>query len=915
MSIDTLIDSLWEQDPPRTAVGTVRTYISRLRRCLDSGTDGEIIKTIGDGYAFTGGSAVIDLDLFATHVQAAQKVRQADPAQAAAHLREALALWRGAPLAGIHGPFADAQRARLNELRIAAIEERLAIDIESGALPAAIAELRTLLREHPLRERLSELLMLALYRAGRQAEALAAFADIRRSLADELGVDPGSALTELHQRILRADSSLTSSAKDDSQADDLRPLVAPAQLPSDLRTFSGRQAELARISSLANEGSGSVQTAMIAGIDGMAGIGKTTLAVHWAHQIAGQYPDGQIYLNLRGFDSTSTVMTAAEALRSLLSSLGLPDWRIPDSLDAQVSVYRSRLSDKRVLVLLDNARDIDQVRPLLPTGAGSFAIVTSRNSLVGLAATEGAELITLGLPSHDAARETIERRLGQERTSAEPEAVEEIIRLCGRLPLAMAIVSGRAAARPAFPLSAIATDLKRTQGTLEAFYGASPVSDAGAVFSWSYDKLAPQAARLFRLLAILPATEFTAAASASMLGASLRNAKALITELGDAALLIEHQPGRYTFHDLLRAYATELSEAHDSPAERDEAVSRFAEHYLQSGYLAQVVLRPLRQPIAPPTPRAGIRPEQSPPDYQSAILWFATERGTLEAIIRQATDHYSTLPIWQLALTMQKFYQWQGRYQDWLNTTQLALIHAKRDSDDAAQGHVLRSMAGAYFYLGRHKESVDCLEQTEELYIRVGYRAELAYLHSNFGEVLSGQGLHEKAVQHYLKAMPLYRETDNTRGQAWALSGAGICYSQLGDSGAAISALLAALDLTDGEDNPHQEAKISIDLGGVYTESGQHAKAIGILQHVLEMLDKFEHRPMQADALRVLGDASCRMGNVEAARTAWRHARDLYSSLSLLRFGSEGADKFMSAGIEERLRRLSPINAESDSSA
>jgi DNA-binding transcriptional ArsR family regulator len=386
-------------------------------------------------------------------------------------------------------------------------------------------------------------------------------------------------------------------------------------LPADLPTFAGRGPELSQVSKVLSL-DGEFPIVAICAIDGMAGIGKTTFAIHWAHRVAKHFEDGQLYLNLRGFDSSASAMTPAEALRTLLYSLGIPAGHIPADLDARAGLYRSVLARKRVLIVLDNARDVEQIRPLLPAGPGCLVIATSRNPLAGLAMTEGARLLTLNLPSVLTARETLEHRLEAARVAAESEAVEEIIHLCGRLPLALAIVSARAAVHPGFTLTSIAADLRRTQGRLDAFGAAGVAADVRTVFSWSYHHLSPQACRLFRLLSLQPASDITAAAAASLLGVSPEEVSRLIAELTNTALITEHQPGRYAFHELTRAYAAELSDSTDTDTDRHEALARLLDHYLHSSYAAHVELKPHREPIAPSPPLPGVTPEQFS-DYAS----------------------------------------------------------------------------------------------------------------------------------------------------------------------------------------------------------------------------------------------------------------------------------------------------------
>lgn len=495
--------------------------------------------------------------------------------------------------------------------------------------------LKQVASDEPLNESLQARLMLLLAATGQQALALWHYQAVRERLSDELGVDPGTEMRTAHGQVLRQElptavagnqveiaSAPGSVRLPDTQAVRIgspsgapSPLVPPAQLPADLPTFAGREPELSQVAKTLSPDSESPLVAICA-IDGMAGIGKTTFAIHWAHHVAKHFEDGQLYLNLHGFDSSASALTPADALGVLLYSLGLPAGHIPDDLEARAGLYRSVLAGKHVLIVLDNARDVEQVRPLLPGSPGCLVIATSRNPMAGLAMTQGARLLTLKLPSVLTARETLERRLGVDRVAAEPEAVEEIIQLCGRLPLALAIVAARAAAHSDFSLASIATDLRRTWGRLDAFGTVGVAADARTVFSWSYRHLTPPPCRLFRLLSLQPAADITVAASASLLGDAPETASRLIADLTSTALITEYQPGRYAFHELTRAYAAELSDSTDTDTDRHEALARLVDYYLHSTYAAQVQFKPHREPIAPSPPLPGVTQEQFS-DYAS----------------------------------------------------------------------------------------------------------------------------------------------------------------------------------------------------------------------------------------------------------------------------------------------------------
>jgi DNA-binding SARP family transcriptional activator len=586
VALDAVISGLWDDDPPLAATGTVRTYVSRLRHRLGcAGRDGAagVIESAGAGYVLPAPAGALDLDVFTRLTRDAQRERASAPAgmtKAAALLRDALELGQGTPLAGVPGPYAESQRVRIIELQLAATEERLALDIELGEHVAAAVELRSLLADHPTRERFSELLMLALYRSGRQSDAFAVFDRVRRLLGEELGIDPGPGLREMRQRILEMDRGLivpAQSPRIGATGPDAPlplplpvpvPVVAPAQLPADLFAFVGRHRELARLNSLLDDGAQSSATVEIAAIDGMAGIGKTALAVHWAHRAADRFPDGQLYANLRGFDPGGVAMSPEDALRGFLETLGVAPQRIPADFGAQASLYRSMLNGRRILVLLDNVRDIEQVLPLLPGSPGCLVLITSRNRLPGLIAAHGAHAVSLDTLPADEARQAMALRLGSARLAAEPDALAEIIDRCGGLPLAMAVVAARATVYEDLPLAEIASELRDARTRLDALSADGAAADVRAVFSWSYRLLSVPARRLFRLLSLHGGPELSSDAAASLAGLPRAEVQPLLAELTGARLLTEHRPGRFTAHDLTRVYAAELSAAEDTKDDR-----------------------------------------------------------------------------------------------------------------------------------------------------------------------------------------------------------------------------------------------------------------------------------------------------------------------------------------------------------
>ena len=878
VTIDDLIELLWDQNPPNSAINVIHRYIGAIRRLLEpelvARSSGRWLTRQGGAYRLAADEGTSDLIAFRHQVDDARLARAGNRLPAAfERLMGALRLRRGVCGAGleIHGRPRE-YFAAVDREYAAVVAETADVALACGQALHTLPLLRQVAADDPLNESLQARLLLLLAATGQQALALSHYQMVREQLSDELGVDPGAELRAAHDRVLRQELSTAAAG---GQADPARALVPPAQLPADLPTFTGREAELSQVSTMLSPDSGS-PIAAICAIDGMAGIGKTTFAIHWAHRAAKHFPDGQLYLNLHGFDSSDSATTPADALGALLHSLGVPSVQIPDGSETRAGLYRSVLAGKRVLIVLDNARDVEQVRPLLPGSPGCLVIATSRNLLAGLAMAEGARLLTLNLPSLPTARETLERRLGVDRVAAEPEAAEEIIQRCGRLPLALAIVAARAAARPTFTLASIVADLRRSQGRLDAFGTAGVAADTRTVFSWSYHHLSPQAARLFRLLHLQPATDITAAACASLAGVPPGEAEALVAELASTALVTEHQPGRFTWHDLIRAYATELSERSDNGVNRREALARLLQHYLFSSYAAHVALEPYREPIAPTGPlRPGVTPEQFADD-ESAMSWFAAERQALEASVRLAAGSDYGFPAWQIALTLHQFYHWQGLFHDWVHTMEIALAAAERDADRPGEGHTLRSLAGALFYLDRFDEAQQCLQRAQAIYTELGYTTELAYLHSGFGVVFTQQGKLRQAVEHHQKALELYQEAGLRRGEAKAIGDLGAAYCELGDDEEAVRYLEPGIALAQEADALSMEGRVRADLGVIHSRHGRGEEAVEQLEQALSLFRRVGHRAKEADTLLALGDALAMQGQDDAACDTWQQAYLMY---------------------------------------
>ncbi|MGE5830027.1 MAG: BTAD domain-containing putative transcriptional regulator, partial [Micromonosporaceae bacterium] len=630
---ETLVDRVWGPAPPLRALRTAQTHVTNLRSLLarvDAAARATVTVRHRGGYVLD-----VDTDLVDIHRLRRLAAEAGDLGRAGvdrlARWREAVGLWRGEPLAGLAGEWIERTRqAWYDEYREVVISWALA-EIDAGHPVAVLSRLDALIVRYPLVESLPAVLMQALYAAGRRTEALNCYAAIRQRLDEELAERPGPQLRAVYQAILRREPPPTPLAAP-AESRVLAATAVPRQLPVDVRGFAGRADQLARLDALASTLGNEGATVVISAIAGTAGVGKTALAVHWAHRAARRFPDGQLYINLRGFDPDGAMVDPASAIRGFLAALGVPAERIPTDPDAQAGLYRTVLADKQMLIVLDNARDATQVRPLLPGAPHCLVLVTSRNQLAGLIVATAAHSLRLDLLTPDEARDLLTQRLGSRRIAAEPDAVATLISLCAYLPLALALVAARAATHPQLSLAALADQLHDTGTRLDALATDDPTTDPRAVFSWSYTAVSPPAQRLFRLLGLHPGPDISAAAAASLAALTPSEARPLLAELTAASLLAEHRPGRYILHDLLRGYATHLAETIDTDQQRHAATGRILDHYLHTVLPATRLLDPGRDPIPLAPARAGVTPEQ-PGDHAQALRWFTVEHQVLLAAV------------------------------------------------------------------------------------------------------------------------------------------------------------------------------------------------------------------------------------------------------------------------------------------
>ncbi|MDT5035020.1 MAG: hypothetical protein QOE03_205 [Micromonosporaceae bacterium] len=899
-----VIEAVWGSAAPAYAVNLLQKHVSGLRRALDPArAEGasQLLAWTDGGYLLTVAAGDLDLDVFDRELAVARAARAATDLSAAAEaLRTALGLWRGPAFEGLVSPLLDAQREWLAERWIGAVEDRIDVDLALGrANPAdLVTELRHLIADHPVRERLRLLLMLALYRSNRQAEALAAFQDARTYLREDLGIEPAEPLQRLHQQILATDPSLAAPTAAvapvavapvavapvaaapvvvPSHIDRWQP--APAQLPHSLPYFTGRDAETARLHELAtvSGGAGDADSVMIVAITGPAGIGKTALAVHWAHQVSDRFPDGQLYMNLRGFDPSGSAMETGDAMRDFLEALGVPAERVPTSLNGQSALYRSVLAGRRVLVVLDNARDADHVRPLLPGAPGSLVVVTSRNQLSSLVAADGAHPLVLDLLSTAEARELLARRLGLDRVTAEPRATDDIITSCARLPLALAIVAARAATRPDFALAVQATELRKTSGGLDAFDGEDPTTNARVVFSWSYQQLSEDAAGLFRLLGLHPAPDLAARGAASLAGVPIERLRPALAELTRTHLVTERAPDRFAVHDLLRAYAAEQAYRLDTDSHRQAAISRMFGYYLHTAYAATRLLDPHRDPITiePIQPGTSHTPLATGVD---ALAWFIAEHTALLAVLEAAKAGFDAY-VWQLAWTLVTFHDRQGLWHDSTAVQRAGLEAAERLGDRLGQAVTSRSLARACAHLGRHDEAHRYLRHALYLFGELGHLTGQADTHFTLARLAHRQGRNDEALGHARRALDLYTAADNPTGQAAALNAVGWFHVVLGDPDQALTHCRRALALHRGLRDRTGTASTLDSVGYAHHHLGHYDEAITCYEEAIELWRDLGDRYNEADTLTHLGDTHHAANRREDGLRAWQRALTILEEL------------------------------------
>ncbi|MFC4588105.1 AfsR/SARP family transcriptional regulator [Sphaerisporangium corydalis] len=950
-----MIDAVWGEDAPPRALGALRTYVSRLRGVLEPDrsprTRPELLTSVGRGYALRLAPGSVDLTVFERRVAAAEAERRSgDLAGAAETIREALGVWSGEPLAGAVGPYVESQRGRLVERRVGVVEGLMELDLALGRHADVIPELLSLTAEHPLRERLRGQLMIAYYRCGRQADALSVFTDTRHALVEELGIDPGPELAALHQRILAADPALAwapggtarrdqdagdpparrEATRDpragrpgdrhapgregeDSEHDTPHEMPRPAQLPAAVNDFTGRKEVVNRLRTLVTSVTGT-EGMPVAAVSGIGGVGKTTLAVHVAHSVHEVFPDGQLYADLRGYGEEPTAPESV--LAAFLRALAIPVDVIPDGLPERAALFRSLLAERRMIVLLDNARDAEQVEHLLPGTSGCAAIITSR---VKLADLPSARLVDLEVMEPEEALSLFSAVAGPERVAVEHAAAMDVVAICGFLPLAVRIVAARLAARPAWTVASLVPRLADERRRLDEMrIGHLGVN---ATFALGYRHLEPGQARAFRLLSLPNGPDISVQAAAAVLSLSTIEAEDMLESLVDVSLLEAPAPGRYRFHDLLRLFARKQAEATEDPGAGMLALRRLLGFYLASAQAAHRLAYE-GSVISDHLVSTGVA-GRSFAGADEAVAWLTVEAEALFAAIGQtaetATTPQTLLPSADLLVAMEPLLEsgayvreFDGRTNSVLATAQAigdlaselrcryvlgrVLFGANRLGDAEWQfraalelsgstgdrivtGEIYNALAVVAGRQRRHEDALAWFDSALKAYREIGAAAGEALVASYSARDHLGLGHPEDAIAAAERGLAIFQELGSGAGTARARYHLGIVLSRVGRLTEAVVHHAECLDFFRAGHQKVWEQRVCCRLAETFIAAGRYKDAARHAEQALTLSREIGHPYGEALSLTVLGRALTGLGSVRRSGDCLRRALDIFTRL------------------------------------
>ena len=915
-SLTELYAALWGEELPADPRAAVHNYVRRLRRLLGE----DAIETTPGGYRLAVGPEHVDLHRFrALTAEAARFGRADDPVAESGVLQKALTLWRGAPLADV--PSEHLQRYEVSGLveeRLTAVERRIDADLRRGAHAQVISELRQLTGEHPLHEGFWSQLILALYRDGRNADALAAYHEVRGLLAEQTGIDPGDELQRLYRRVLDRDPALTPpSPGTGPPAAAPRRVVAPFQLPFDVTDFVGRGQLIPTVAGLLVP-DGDAASPPIVVLSGMPAVGKTALAVHVAHTVREHYPDGQLFADMRGF-GVGPAMNPSELLPRFLRGLGAATDAIPIDVDEQIMLYRSLLSDKRVLIVLDNVRTPEQVRPLLPATSRCAVLITSRAQLQGLIAMQGGRRFTLNPLGDHAAEELLGRLIGEHRVTAEPGPVRRLAMLCGNLPLALRIAGAMLAARTEVLIADYVAELEGADRLSAFTLEGDRQSAVRATFGHSYRALPPEQQQWFRMLSLHPGPTFTASAAAALLDAP----DEAVSMLGSLVTtnLVEGEGGRYRLHDLLRAYSAQLCQAEETQVQRSAAIRRVLDYYAHAVSSASRVIEPHR-PLPRLPPSTTVVPPPELDNRAQAITWVDDERDNLHSAVAYAATFGPLEAAWHLGDAMTSPLALTERYTEWIAVTRLGLKAALRAGDQQGEAIMRLSLGHAYITAGRQQLGIEHLSRAGELYRLMGDMQYQVVCENALGMAALWLGKLDVAVRSFEQIRELSTSQASPFYEVAAAHGLGIAHRYRGDLADSAQLLLEATRASTKVAHEYSAAGVGLDLGCTYYEQGRITLALEHLtganarfrrigsrlgeartavavagahleqnrvelarrfaEEALELARLINHRRTEAEALNVLGACLRMLGDVWAARRCCTQARSLAVEMGYL---------------------------------
>ncbi|HEX7303543.1 AfsR/SARP family transcriptional regulator [Lentzea sp.] len=840
VSVDELVDVVWDGAPPSAdrADKTLQMVVARLRQALGPAN---CVQTARSGYRASVDASLLDLLRFRSLVASGDFAAAAD-------------LWRGPMLTDVRsGALHRHDVALVTEERLSALERRVAADLDAGRAADLVAELRGLTAEHPFREVFWGQLMLALAQSGRQAAALTAYQDVRALLSDELGIDPGADLKAVHQQVLSGSVRVRG--------------PVPRQLPTAVPRFVGRASELDDLTGLVRD------ELVVAAITGTAGVGKTTLAVHWARGVADRFPDGQLYVNLRGFDRHRDPMAPGDALSRFLEALGIAPDRVPADLEAQSALYRSLVADRRVLVVLDNARDAEQVRPLLPGPSSCLVLVTSRDRLTGLVVNEGVRQLALDVLTRAEAHALLVSRLGADRVGA----ADDLIRWCGGLPLALAIVAARASQFPELPLSALVAELADERTRLDTLDTGDAATSVRTVFQWSYQQLSAPAARMFRLIGVHPGPDITVAAATSLAGWSSDETRECVRELVRANLVVEHVPGRFTCHDLLRVYAADRAAAEETAESRAAAEQRMFGHYVHTlAWSDREFNRGERQVDGFPDPAVS---SETFADRPASADWFVAERAVISALVVLAEQRGLDSCSWQLpwfaSSQIDRFGDWRG----WVERMGRGSLAATRAGEPHVAAKLLFLQAVGCVRNAMYERGKELFEDCSRAFEVLGVVDEQVRAQSGVAWVLGMLGRAQEAVEVARDALELQRRVaDADPGRiAMALQQVAYALIEAGRYREGLEHLdeLDALNRTY-EVNPAMLGQAAVSRSQAQIELGETNGVAEILHSALGWFQLMGGWADRAATHERMGDLHFKLEELTEARRWWTDALEFY---------------------------------------